>query len=112
MRRLLALIGCWFLLGNSLAAQVPVLVYHDIRDAPPTDEYVVTTRMFREQMAYLKQQGYRPVSLRRLADTAAGKSTLPEKAVVLSFDDGLASSLGREVDGTGAVEIQMDAGLL
>lgn len=91
MRRLLALIGCWFLFGNSLAAEVPVLVYHDIRDAPPTDEYVVTTRMFREQMAYLKQQGYRPVSLRRLADTAAGKSMLPEKAVVLSFDDGLVS---------------------
>jgi len=78
-------------LGNSLAAEVPVLVYHDIRDASDADEYVVTSRMFREQMAYLKQQDYQPVSLRRFAEAAAGKSTLPHKAVVLSFDDGLAS---------------------
>jgi len=91
MRYFLLLIGCWLLLGNTLAAEVPVLVYHDIRDVPDTDEYVVSSRMFRKHMAYLKQQGYQPVSLRRFADAAAGKSTLPEKAVVLTFDDGLAS---------------------
>jgi len=91
MRCFLILIGGWLLLGNSQAAEVPVLVYHDIRDAPSMDEYVVTSRMFREQMAYLKQQGYQPVSLRRFAEAAAGKATLPQKAVVLSFDDGLAS---------------------
>ena len=91
MRRLLVLIGCWSLLGTALAVEVPVLVYHDIRDVPGTDEYVVTGQMFREQMAFLKQQGYQPVSLRRYAEAAAGKSNLPDKPVVLSFDDGLAS---------------------
>lgn len=91
MRRLLALIGCGLLLGTTLAAEVPVLVYHDIRDVPGTDEYVVTGQMFRDQMAFLKQQGYQPVSLRRFAEAAAGKSGLPEKPVMLSFDDGLAS---------------------
>ena len=91
MRRFLALTGSWLLLGTALAAEVPVLVYHDIRDVPGTDEYVVTGQMFREQMAFLKQQGYQPVSLRRFAEAAAGKSSLPEKPIVLSFDDGLAS---------------------
>lgn len=91
MRRALVLIGCWLLLGTALAAEVPVLVYHDIRDLPGTDEYVVTSGMFREQMAFLKQQGYQPVSLQRFAEAAAGKSRLPEKPIVLSFDDGLAS---------------------
>ena len=91
MRRSLALIGCSLLLNTALAAEVPVLVYHDIRDVPGTDEYVVTGQMFREQMAFLKQQGYQPVSLQRFAEAAAGKSSLPEKPVVLSFDDGLVS---------------------
>ena len=91
MRRLLILIGGCLLLATSQAAEVPVLVYHDIRNEPDADEYVVTPRMFREQMAFLKQQGYQPVSLGRFADAAAGRSALPERAVVLSFDDGLAS---------------------
>ena len=91
MRSFLIMIGCWLLLGQSLAAEVPVLVYHDIRDVSGADEYVVTSRMFREQMAFLKQQGYQPVSLGRYAEAAAGKSTLPKKPIVLSFDDGLVS---------------------
>lgn len=91
MRRSLSLIGCSLLLSTALAAEVPVLVYHDIRDVPGTDEYVVTGQMFREQMAFLKQQGYQPVSLQRYAEAAAGKSSLPGKPVVLSFDDGLVS---------------------
>ena len=91
MRHLLALIGYGLLFGTVLAAEVPVLVYHDIRDVPGTDEYVVTSQMFREQMAFLKQQGYQPISLRHFAEAAAGKSGLPVKPVVLSFDDGLAS---------------------
>lgn len=91
MRPLLALIGCGLLFGTVLAAEVPVLVYHDIRDVPGPDEYVVTGQMFREQMAFLKRQGYQPVSLRQFAEAAAGKFSLPEKPVVLSFDDGLVS---------------------
>jgi peptidoglycan/xylan/chitin deacetylase (PgdA/CDA1 family) len=91
MQPLLVLIGSLFLCGTALAVQVPVLVYHDIRDQPGADEYVVSTQAFREQMAFLKQQGYQPVSLARYADAAAGKSKLPEKPIVLSFDDGLVS---------------------
>ena len=91
MPRLLILIGCCLLLNTGLAAEIPVLVYHDIRDDPGTDEYVVTRQAFRDQMAFLKQQGYQPISLLRFAEAAAGKSSLPEKPVVLSFDDGLAS---------------------
>src|SRR3970040_2009017 len=86
MRHLLALIGYGLLFGTVLAAEVPVLVYHDIRDVPGTAEYFVTSQMFLEQMAFLKQQGYQPISLRHFAEAAAGKSGLPVKPVVLSFD--------------------------
>jgi poly-beta-1,6-N-acetyl-D-glucosamine N-deacetylase PgaB len=91
MRYLLALIGCGLLFGTVLAAEVPVLVYHDIRDVPGADKYVVTGQTFREQMAFLKRQGYQPISLRHFAEAAAGRTSLPEKLVVLSFDDGLVS---------------------
>jgi biofilm PGA synthesis lipoprotein PgaB len=91
MRQLLTLIGFGLMFGTALAVDVPVLVYHDIRDVPGVDEYVVTGQMFREQMGFLKRQGYQPISLRHYAEAAAGKSSLPEKPVLLSFDDGLVS---------------------
>ena len=73
------------------AAELPVLVYHDIVRAPGADEYAITEQGFREQMAYLKRAGYRPLSLREVADIAAGRSRLPDKPVMLTFDDGLQS---------------------
>ena len=91
MRAFLLVIGWCLLFSKVLAADVPVLVYHDIRDVPGTDEYVVSSRMFREQMAFLRQQGFQPVSLHAFAEAAAGRAMLPDKAIVLSFDDGLAS---------------------
>jgi biofilm PGA synthesis lipoprotein PgaB len=80
-----------FLCPPALAAELPVLVYHDIVTGKPQDDYAVSRAMFAEQMAFLHDNGYRPVSLHTLADVAAGRGQLPEKAVMLTFDDGLRS---------------------
>jgi peptidoglycan/xylan/chitin deacetylase (PgdA/CDA1 family) len=42
-------------------------------------------------MRYLKSQGYRVVNLREFRQYIEGKRQLPQKAVVLSFDDGYKS---------------------
>lgn len=71
---------------------VPVLMYHALEDAehpagakePGEQLYVLQVNQFREQMEYLHRQGYRACLLDELENMEAW----PEKAVVLTFDDG------------------------
>lgn len=92
MARFLLAVLCSLALGPSPAAgELPVLVYHDIVTGTRPDDYAVTRAMFSEQMRFLHENGYRPLSLHTLADVAAGRRPLPDKAVVLTFDDGLRS---------------------
>jgi poly-beta-1,6-N-acetyl-D-glucosamine N-deacetylase PgaB len=74
-----------------LAAELTALVYHDIVPGTTTDDYAVSVAAFHEQMDALKRLGYQPVSLRALAAVVNGQAVLPQKAVLLTFDDGLAS---------------------
>lgn len=66
---------------------VPVLVYHNL-GAQAKGRLVLAARSFEEQMRYLKQEGYRVVSLSELVEFTALRRQLPRKSVVLTFDDG------------------------
>jgi peptidoglycan/xylan/chitin deacetylase (PgdA/CDA1 family) len=89
-RALLILAVLWPLAGTA-ATDIPVLAYHDIVARRGGDAYAVTRDEFRAQLAYLKREGYTPVSLATLARAARGEAGLPDKPVVLTFDDGLTS---------------------
>lgn len=92
MVRFLCGILCSLTLGAPvLATELPVLVYHDIAAVAQPDDYAVTRAMFAQQMTFLHKNGYQPVSLHTLAEVAAGRRQLPDKAVMLTFDDGLRS---------------------
>lgn len=71
------------------------LSYHDVEDYVPKEETlgrtVVSLDNLKAQFAWLKNNGYRVVSLQNLLDAKAGKKKLPDKAVLLTFDDGYAS---------------------
>ncbi len=73
--------------------RVPVLMYHYIRVNPnPVDRIgaglSVTPDLFAQQMTYLTQAGYTPVSLDDVYAAWTGARPLPPKPVVLTFDDG------------------------
>jgi len=69
---------------------VPVLTYHNL--APQArGRLVLAAKTFEEQMRYLKDQGYRVVSIRELLEFNALRRQLPRKTVVLTFDDGYKS---------------------
>jgi poly-beta-1,6-N-acetyl-D-glucosamine N-deacetylase PgaB len=91
MRRQLFAMFCLLLPAAAVATDVPVLVYHDIVSGPSRDGYAVQREAFAAQLAFLHREGYRPVRLRDLAEAAAGRQPLPPKAMLLTFDDGLAS---------------------
>jgi len=70
---------------------VPILLYHSVsRDAaPPYRRFVVSPERFAEQMALLADGGFGVLPVTEyLARASAG--LLPERPVVLTFDDGLA----------------------
>jgi peptidoglycan/xylan/chitin deacetylase (PgdA/CDA1 family) len=79
--------------GARRAAAAPILMYHYISDPPPgSDKYrlalSVTPVHFDAQMSYLKQAGYRTITLYALYDYLTQGKPLPEKSIILTFDDG------------------------
>ena len=75
---------------------MPVLMYHVIgeppRSAPFPDLYVSRAEL-RAQVRRLARAGYEAVTLGRVVDAWNGRTTLPARPIVLSFDDGYRSHL-------------------
>lgn len=69
-----------------------VLAYHDVEDSSPDQTFVsVLTEHLRQQFSWLKENNYVPVSIDQILEAKAGKTPLPSKAVLLTFDDGYQS---------------------
>lgn len=72
---------------------IPILMYHYVGENPnPADlqrNYLsVTPDKFEEQLTYLKNNSFTPVSLDDLYGIFNGQTQSPNKPVVLTFDDG------------------------
>lgn len=71
---------------------LPILMYHDVAPVAPDDIYRAASNVlpdeFQRQLDYLICSGYTPVTVGDLLDAIAGASALPERPVVLTFDDG------------------------
>ena len=77
---------------------VPILMYHVIAPPPPGAPYpdlYVRPSDFSAQMRWLKRHGYHAVTLQRVYDHWTKGSTLPARAIVISFDDGYLSQYTR-----------------
>jgi peptidoglycan/xylan/chitin deacetylase (PgdA/CDA1 family) len=79
--------------GEGLALDVPILMYHYLSTPPPGADAIrqdlsVTPALFEAHLAYLRQAGYQTVTMKELAYALSGQRTLPEKPVIISFDDG------------------------
>ncbi len=71
-------------------AGFPILEYHMVTEnpRPGAEKYVVPPADFAEQLDYLASEGYTTITPQDYARARKGKQTLPEKPVILSFDDG------------------------
>ncbi len=80
------------------AVNVPILMYHYVSEIPPdADVYrldlTVTPDRFEAQLRYLREQGYQSVTLADVYETLTTGKPLPERPIVLSFDDGYKDAL-------------------
>lgn len=72
--------------------ELPIFMYHHVAAAAPAGEFearlTVLTADFDAELAYLKCAGYTGITLAQLFDAIGGGVALPQKPVILTFDDG------------------------
>lgn len=71
------------------ARQVPVLMYHEIVVGP--NSLYVAPHELAAHLEYLVREGYTPVTLAQIYANFTTGGPIPDKPVVLTFDDGYAS---------------------
>lgn len=86
MRRLFAMLLGLMVSGNCWGGLI-ALTYHDVSSDPAKAAFAVSRQDFAEQIEFLLAHGYRPVSLDFLSKVRRGQASLPDKAVLLTFDD-------------------------
>ncbi len=106
---IISIMGNWYLLDiggrygyvhNTKASTtngIPVLMYHHILDSTELGSFkgvstTITTEQFQQEMTYLAQQRFETITTKDLLKYIQGKITLPAKAVLITFDDGLLST--------------------
>lgn len=73
---------------------LPIIMYHSVVNAgDETGMYVVSARMLEEDLKWLKKQGYETVFISEVIDYVKHGSPLPEKPVMITFDDGMLNSM-------------------
>ena len=90
----------FFLMPPAMAARESgdfvVISYHDVIDleaSPDTTllpQTITRTRLI-EHFNLIRTRGYHPVSFQQILDAEAGIAPLPDKAILLTFDDGYRS---------------------
>ena len=73
-------------------AKVPIIMYHSIlKDSKRHGKFVISPDTFENDLKYLTEHGYTTIVMQDLIDYVNG-GTLPEKPVMLTFDDGYSNN--------------------
>jgi len=77
---------------------IPVLMYHHVLHGKAVSEHAdnnmaIEYIQFEEQMHYLKEYGWRTISMQQMEDWLSFQSNLPDKVVAITFDDGISSTV-------------------
>lgn len=71
-------------------SNVPIICYHDV-GGTTNNEYTITKDTLKSHLAYFKENGYNPISLQQYIAFTKDGVPLPDKPVMITFDDGYIS---------------------
>lgn len=71
---------------------LPIVMYHQVMSNDRrAGRYIISVSQLEEDLKYLKKQGYTTVDTRDIIDYVYNGAALPEKCLMLTFDDGFES---------------------
>ena len=69
--------------------KVPIIMYHSIlKNNPANSQYIVSPDMLESDLIFLKNNGYTTITVGDLINYVYNHAPLPEKPIILTFDDG------------------------
>ena len=78
----------WSNVEINVASQIPILSYHNVQTNPKKPSaYFISSVAFEKQIKQLKENGYHTVLPDDIYNHYTKGTTLPEKPIMLSFDD-------------------------
>lgn len=82
-------------MNNADGIELPVIMYHGVlKDSDLSGKYVITPSELEEDMTYLEQLGYTSVSMLDVINYIENGGSLPDKPIILTFDDGCYNNYG------------------
>ncbi len=76
-------------LSEQKGQSLPIVMYHQLtKSESRAGRYVLTVEQFEKDLCFLKEKGYKSITLQQLLDFSQGKISLPEKSIIITFDDG------------------------
>lgn len=86
---LMVITGPEVLAQNDINQSFAIIMYHHIsEDKSMVGDYVITPEMFENDLKYLKQKGYKSITVRNLYAINNNERTLAPKSIMITFDDG------------------------
>jgi peptidoglycan/xylan/chitin deacetylase (PgdA/CDA1 family) len=77
-----------WIINNTGKVIAPILLYHHVADVDPASRYYISPKVFQEQMEDLLSWGYTPLPISTIVETIIKGGELPQRPVVITFDDG------------------------
>lgn len=74
------------------AVDLPILMYHHIDESVNGNSAIVTPEKFKDDLEILKALGYETINFHELIAYEKSEGELPEKPIIITFDDGYLSN--------------------
>lgn len=93
--------SCIFIYNNVKADEepyikVPIIMYHSVLKSRSGD-YIVHPDVLEKDLAYIKEKGYTTITMTDLINYVYDDTPLPDKPIIITFDDGHYNNLGYAV---------------